>query len=535
MKTPTATKKKLEVLFKAYFHCDSHTEASIKNMLEATIPKLKVKSLEIYEGKSVVKAVVSSNIIDLVCPVPGTKERSFSEELSNVSQVPAEDSKEKLEQEIKEQKNIIKLFQEQVASMSSQVEVLDMEKTVLTKENQSLNEKIKGLMQKLAARTGIKEVLEKVPGKKGKENFQKHLEAVEKLIIEKQKAVEEERTEYEEKINELNVKSLAEKEKLEEKIDKLEQSLQEKSDELAQTLKKIEETEKANAEEKARLDLEIAELNELLKKSTFQLEEVNKNNKVLSDEIMEAKKIINEREEFVKELKTQVKLQSTSVASTISAEEEDYSSKLNKEIEEEKSYIAELGSKYLTKKDEVDQLTVALEEYKKTTAAIISKLRSQLANLMEENHDLAGHVKSLQEELSTVKEQNVKLKSAMCEAATGKAKGLEIIEENKELLGEVICAYKALQTHAKDLIFLYESRLENSNESKKEAYLEEIDKYQTLVDIAKAKINVYEQRMSLYQQQMLLWLNLTLQFQQYTIIHKEYCEKMSKLILFGSN
>ena len=69
-----ATKKKLEVLFRSYFQTEKNTDVSIKAFLEETISNLKVKSIETYAGKGNVKAVVNSNIVDLLVGTDSAEE-----------------------------------------------------------------------------------------------------------------------------------------------------------------------------------------------------------------------------------------------------------------------------------------------------------------------------------------------------------------------------------------------------------------------------------------------------------------------------
>lgn len=55
-------KRKLEVVFKTDFHEEKQTEPEIRAFLEEKFPWIKIKNIELYQGKSSTKAVVSSNL-----------------------------------------------------------------------------------------------------------------------------------------------------------------------------------------------------------------------------------------------------------------------------------------------------------------------------------------------------------------------------------------------------------------------------------------------------------------------------------------
>ena len=61
-----SSKKRLEVLFKSNFQIDKTSETEIKNFLENKIPGLSIKNIETYSSKSNVKAVIISNIMDIL-------------------------------------------------------------------------------------------------------------------------------------------------------------------------------------------------------------------------------------------------------------------------------------------------------------------------------------------------------------------------------------------------------------------------------------------------------------------------------------
>ena len=62
----TSGKKKLEVFFKSQFQVDNTSDLAIKSCLEQFIFGLKVTKVETTTTKSIVKAIVSSNIMDLI-------------------------------------------------------------------------------------------------------------------------------------------------------------------------------------------------------------------------------------------------------------------------------------------------------------------------------------------------------------------------------------------------------------------------------------------------------------------------------------
>ena len=59
-------KKEIEVLFRSYFQVENTTEGGMKTFLENSIPRLQIKSIEIFSTKSHPKALASSNVTALL-------------------------------------------------------------------------------------------------------------------------------------------------------------------------------------------------------------------------------------------------------------------------------------------------------------------------------------------------------------------------------------------------------------------------------------------------------------------------------------
>eukprot|EP00829_Urostomides_striatus_P018460 TRINITY_DN6696_c0_g1_i1.p1 TRINITY_DN6696_c0_g1~~TRINITY_DN6696_c0_g1_i1.p1 ORF type:complete len:214 (-),score=70.29 TRINITY_DN6696_c0_g1_i1:40-681(-) len=187
-----ASKKKLEVLFKAIFQADKATESEIRKFLESTIDGIKIKTVEIFPGKAGAKAVVTSNVVDLLTgetkpedSSPGNyvrmKSQSFMGALPGLPSGPDPIELEMREKEIQQlsselsklkkeladakkelanskknsavpSQDIAQMFQQQITNMSQEVERLDNEKTKVEKLNKALKEQIEELKQKIDVR-----------------------------------------------------------------------------------------------------------------------------------------------------------------------------------------------------------------------------------------------------------------------------------------------------------------------------------------------------------------------------------------------
>ena len=155
------TKKKLEVLFKAFFQEDKSTDTEIKKLLENKIEGLKIKSIETYPGKGTTKAVVNSNVVDILTGVKEPNAENFMHDKSKsflgnihgmhdsiqpvdlemkekeIEELKADISKLRNEDE-KKFKEITEIFQQQIIEISHEIERLDNEKATVEKQNQGL-------------------------------------------------------------------------------------------------------------------------------------------------------------------------------------------------------------------------------------------------------------------------------------------------------------------------------------------------------------------------------------------------------------
>eukprot|EP01022_Parablepharisma_sp_SALTPOND_P014562 TRINITY_DN1994_c0_g1_i1.p1 TRINITY_DN1994_c0_g1~~TRINITY_DN1994_c0_g1_i1.p1 ORF type:complete len:946 (+),score=176.55 TRINITY_DN1994_c0_g1_i1:17851-20688(+) len=256
-------KRRLEVLFKAHFQVDKTVDSAIRAYLEETISGIKIKTIETYPTKGSVKAVVTSNIVDLLLGSETTEDSdimeyrrgksvSFMGALPGYLSSPSTDSaeleaKEKeitelglkmsklkkemadlkshneaLEKQLKAAKSqgnfeeMVVMFQQQIATLSQQIESVDTEKSKLEQRNKILTQQVQEMTQKLA----IRKETQTITGGKGDENVRLQLDALEALISQKQKQFEEEKLALQDKVAAMSLKILAEQEKTEHIIKK---------------------------------------------------------------------------------------------------------------------------------------------------------------------------------------------------------------------------------------------------------------------------------------------------------------------------
>ncbi len=253
------TKKKLEVLFRAKFDIDRVTDAAIKAFLEESIAGLRVKSLETYEAKGGTKAVVSSNLLEILLDPERRPPASVAKLVSTVighyspnnptllEQTPGgedEDKEndprrmnrlaraevaeavktelEKLKRELSESQakllvcdkkgkaseEILELFKVQVASMSKQIEELDNEKSKLDKQNKLMLGQLQELKQQLAVRNEAKALLKSV---KMQDEYliNSQTELLESLLVQKQQAFDQERKDFENRFADMSMRILS--------------------------------------------------------------------------------------------------------------------------------------------------------------------------------------------------------------------------------------------------------------------------------------------------------------------------------------
>ncbi len=253
----TATKKKLEVLFKANFPAlDKPSDSAIRTYLEGAIVGIKIRSIETYAGKGSVKAVVTSNIADMLTGSESTEDsESFNsgyvrgKSMSVLGSIPgfvppgtdsssdakelAERSKEasdlrlqlrKLEAEFDTMKKrseqqtksaeeaaaeMNKMLQEQVGVLSRQLESVDNEKSRLEHLNRELSVKTQDQEQRLAIRRATS-----MPGSAASGTIGQ-LEAMEELVSNNKKKFEDEKQELQDKLAMMSIKLLSEQEKTE--------------------------------------------------------------------------------------------------------------------------------------------------------------------------------------------------------------------------------------------------------------------------------------------------------------------------------
>jgi DNA repair exonuclease SbcCD ATPase subunit len=253
-----STKKRMEVLFKVDCPSDKTTEHGIKEYLTHKIAGLHIKQIDIFEAKTVGKALVTSNILELLTgasdedfqasrhgksvsfmgALPGftagpsaldmeIKEKELAEqgvELSKARKEALELKGElsRMTKELAELKGSKKpgmspeeikaIFETQIAEMANNIETLDNDKTKLEKELAKKNAEIQELSQKVQLRSETKSMIGG-KGQRQEESARQQIEAMEALMLQKHKLHEEEKAHIQENLGQISLKMLAETER----------------------------------------------------------------------------------------------------------------------------------------------------------------------------------------------------------------------------------------------------------------------------------------------------------------------------------
>jgi len=166
-----AQKTKLEVLFRTYFQTDVINEDAIKKYLEKSIPGLKVKSIKTYDSKTSAKAIISSNLIDLlldhdynyenqrrettVSLVGGGSKEFDAPEAKEISALEKQITllKKQLAEEMNRAKSETKnntqemnnILQAEIKCLTEQLEIVDIERGKLEDRNKELTRQVETL------------------------------------------------------------------------------------------------------------------------------------------------------------------------------------------------------------------------------------------------------------------------------------------------------------------------------------------------------------------------------------------------------
>lgn len=449
-----AGKKKLEVLFKAFFQADKTSEAEIRKFLEGKIDGIKIKSIETFTGKTGVRAVVTSNVVDILTgeiktedSSPGNyvrmksqsfmggfpglptgpdpielemKEKEIQQLSSELSKIKKElaDAKKEVDECKKHppipMQDISQMFQQQITDMSHQVETLDNEKTKLDKINKALKDQIDELKQKLEMRN---EADAKFKGGDNTNKSRAQADAAEALLLDKQKQFKEEKEVLEDKLAQLNLKVMLAQEssdkiakeaelgrtlkesvgELQKEKDRLAKELQEKIEQIENEQKIAKENEEKTANLEKELAQKIAENQNLLKK----LEDMLAKIKILTEESNSNK---SEKETFWLQ-----KTQAETKAKTLEKEKASQANEieqLNAQLKEQKQALSE------TSRENNKQIKLEQEKKIKEKEELIRDLKIQIKEKENSLEEIENEHKAAEKEReSKLSEAEEKIKA----------------------------------------------------------------------------------------------------------------------------
>ena len=421
------SKKRIEALFKANFQVDNVTDQAVKKYLEDAIPGLKIKNIEIYPGKSHNKAVIASNIIDLLMGTDLNAEPEFygrgqsvsfierpqldiktNEDMKEINELGIKLSEAKKEiAKLKEENNKlakqgsptknneedVKMLQSQIQGLTSQLEVFDMERCELEEKNNGLEKEIASLKKTIELRTELKEFI----NDEGDGEFTR-MTSYEKLFSQKQQEFEEEKAILQEKLSSMSVKFLDEQEKnadIKKKVVLADTLIDENKNLKEQNVKQEEEIQEKNKMIED-LNNKIQSLEETINKNE---ENIKKNKKDLTKALNVCKKLGDQKKEN-EELKVKI----TSLEDKYIKKNSELNSDLEKkkqEVEQQKTEINSLNEEKqrIMKESETNQekyndtlniknLEITkLEEEKKMQLITINELELKVKKAEELNNE----------------------------------------------------------------------------------------------------------------------------------------------------
>lgn len=464
MATP---KKRLELLFKVNFPIEMSNEEEIRKYLESIITGIKIKSAEIFSGKGNSKAIIKSNIMDILTGnVKGEDDDSSLKKFKSANdKTPGSEMKEqaviKLNAEIARLKNELadatkinykdreKMFQEQIMIMSQTIEGLDNEKSKLQKINNAYIEQIEELKQKLDIQIELSTLV--------KEGESLSFEKIHTLLMEKEKKFKEEKANYEDQIAQQKLKIMF----AEEKAEKLT-----KQSELGNTYKEaLGNLEKENNELRVNLQIKTENLEQIIAQKVEENECLSKKFEEITNEmnkLIEHSNNYNAGEKLLKKQEEEDKIHTQ-------VEEENF--RLKKEIEEYKLQIKESKQslydfsntkdinkrtqielqKVITEKEDIiRQLKLQLkekanrvEEMEKEYKEIESESEGKLSEAQDKINALTRQMQELEIKVKKEERTNVKNKEEEILSLKSKLKTCEFtiarnIEEIKELKKEAL-------------------------------------------------------------------------------------------------
>ncbi len=451
-----ATKKKLEVLFKAYFQFDKTTESAIKDYLQGHITGLKIKAIETFPGKSSVKAVITSNVANILlgeeieeppadyrrmsmlvpsqgfgmpsAPSNEETEKELAEKGKQISDLRFQLKKtgdeleltrtkcQELQKRLDDEKakagkdsqldDMRKVLMEQIGTLSQQLEGVDNEKSKLERHNKELAARLEDATKKLS----IKMEMNSIKAKDTTADQQ--LEAMEELISNKQKKFEEEKQELQDKLAVMSIKLLAEQEKTEKVIDKAS-----KAENLDKAVSALEKEKQGLAAALQTRETDLASQKKLLDETTAKLASVEQTLKAKETEATELGKKAGELESRTAQLSSSVKALEKSKA--LAAKEEAAREKRISALESERSTLIEerdkLSLELKTLKEETAQFTSEKEGLKQAAAEqqktvrereeTIRDLKIQVKEKEGALHDLEAEHKSAEKQVEDLQKR----------------------------------------------------------------------------------------------------------------------------------
>lgn len=514
-------RKKLEVLFKTDFPVDKSTNIEIKEFLEKTIPQIAIKNIEIVAGKNTVKALVTSNILNLLT---GTKTSSEEGDLGSkrratvmgilpgAADLLATAKLEEKEKEIAQlQAEIGKLKEELDKEKSSSTQTMATFQEQLMNQMKLIQEsddKVKQLESQLA---DLKDFRDSTKAEMSNSGETDPVKAMEVVMLEKKKQYEEEKANLEENIARMSLKVMEVKEQMEkmEQQAKLGVTLQEtvakldteneemrkqmriKEEELNANISKMAE-QKKNIEtmkaefssEKEQRDKKIAQqeadigtlnkektqLTAELKQQTEKLAEITAGKEKIQQELQDLQKNYKEKEDALAQVKAQLQ-EKENTFKAIEVENKEMTKKISEaeiQIEAQNKKIQKLESK----KKPTEETKVDSEEYQNAMKEI-SELQAQVKKLSSEAGEKAEAVEQasiLQKQHEMMSKKQAELTTALFEAekklkennkpVEGEQSKISIIEELRLDLGEIIYVYKTLDTNSKEFAANYTEKKE---------------------------------------------------------------------------
>jgi chromosome segregation ATPase len=453
-------KTKLEVLFRTYFQTDVINEDTIKKYLEKSIGGLKVKSIKTYDSKNNAKAIISSNLIELLLDsepnnvlqrratfvsfVGGASKEFDVSEVKQASDLEEQItlSRKQLAEEINRAKPETKnnrqemttILQTEIKCLTEQLESADIERAKLEDRNKELIRQVEIL--------NLKQVRNKHKNNgislKHKTAVSVQTEKEYAEMLEESERLKEENKLYKEKTAELGLRDMEREEEL--------NSVKSNAS-LAETLKKsIEDLEK-----------EKNVITEELQANLKELEEKRRECKESEERIMVLKKDLGAKTEEAEEYKKESEINRVDCRKRDVAIE-----RLNAQLNELNLKVKALDTANSEQEDEIADLKVEHEELERNNQAL-TKLKTKLEasnNFLTKEKDELVKVKQEMEAMK-MKRMGNKASSMLMK------KNKELADLNETLKQDLNEIKAMLETKTQGIMELQKELIAKNEEIKK--------------------------------------------------------------------